>query len=171
MKRYTAKLYSISKNTKPFKTKEGAEARKLLTSNIKTMKHLPRARIKRHAANLTPGDSQAVKRLRTDLKNGSYHVYGIRKLCEADVCLIKNDDKEEIAAKKSQGEPPMRAGLMAEIQKATYIMADKTNTLILDMTGNAAKSYMSVDFAKGNGYKQRCEMAAFVQQQKAKMAL
>lgn len=75
----------------------------------------------------------------------------------------------------------MRAGLMAEIQKATNIMADKANTLILDMTSNAAESYMStvanvmgrkrVDFAKGNGYKRRCETAAFVQQQRAKVAL
>lgn len=88
----STKLYSISKETKTFKTKERAEARKLLTTNIKTMKHLARATVKRHAANLTPVDSQAVKRLRTDLKNGSYHVNGIHKLCEADVCLIKNDD-------------------------------------------------------------------------------
>lgn len=62
---------------------------------------------------------------------------------------------------------------MAEAQKATDIMADKADTLILDMTSNVTESYMSTvakvvggkraDFAKGNGHNQRCETAAFVQ--------
>lgn len=101
VKGYTAKLYSISEDTKTFKMKEGAEARKLLTmTNIKTIKLLARATIEQYAENLTPRDSQAVKRLRSGMINGPYHVYGIHKRCEADVCPIKNYDKEEIAAKK-----------------------------------------------------------------------
>lgn len=60
--------------------------------------------------------------------------------------------------------------MMVEIEKAIDVVADKSDSLILDMTSNAAGSFMSrvsktiggkrVDFSKGGGYRRRCHVAA-----------
>lgn len=147
----------------------------MLTANIQTMKLLARATFKQQPGNFT-SDSQAVKRLTTNRKNGPYHVFGMRKRCQIKTNMIKKNGKVESAAKKSKGHLLTRLKLMVEIQKATNIEIDKAGTQILALASNAVELYMRtvlkivgekhVHCLKGSSYKNRCHMAAIAYKSK-----
>lgn len=172
VKCYTKRLFTVAKNAKLFPGKEGIEARKLLSSqNIITMKHLARSTIKRHSSALSgPVTPFAIENLRTQLKNGPYHVFGLHENCPSDCCPVKGGSMLENEQKTAKGLLLVSSGMMVEIQKAVDIVADKSDSLLLDMTSNAAEGYMSavskttggkrVDHTKGDGYGRRCHLAA-----------
>lgn len=112
VKCYTKKLYAVAKDSKSIPTQEGIDSRKLLSStNIKTLKNLARATIKRHAEAATSVTTNAVNKLRSQLKNGPYHCFGIHDNCPGEVCPIRRGESVESAAKLEKGKLLVRSGL------------------------------------------------------------
>lgn len=170
VRNYSSKLHKIAKDTKTYHSEAGIVARKLLTTtNIKSIAQLARVIIKRHAQNSHPVPHEKVAEVRKQLRNSPRHIFGLHENCPIEFCPVKKGDVQKSSEKRKKGQLLVDSGMMVDILKAVDTIADKANTLHLDMTSNAAKLFMSLvsrgvggkrkDFSKGGGYK-KCQLAA-----------
>lgn len=107
--------------------------------------------------------TEAEKKLRHDILNVPYHVFGDHKKCDSYFCKKGSADVNFVEEFTS-------SGLMTKIMEAINLLADNSRSLLFNVSNNAAEGVNSkiskfvggkrINYCLKNSYQTRCKAAA-----------